>query len=427
MAELSFFDRLKNGWNAFRAKERENYQPKTTGYSQGYRPDIVRPMPGVDNTILNAIYNRISVDVASVALKHVIVDVDDRFVRDYDSGLNECLQFEANVDQTGRAFIQDAVTVMLEEGHVALVPIDTTIDPRKHGSFDVKTIRAGRVVQWYPEHVRVDLYNERVGRHEELVVPKRACAIIYNPFYMVMNSPNSTLRRLIKTLATLDAVNDKIGSKKLDIIIQLPYRIRSDALKEQAEVRRKAVEEQLTSSEYGVAYADNTEKIVQLNRPIESNLQASIDSLTDMLYGQLSLTREVMSGTADEQVMLNYNNRTLEPILSAFCDELTRKFITRTGRTQGQRIKFFKDPFKLVAVNQIADIADKFTRNEILSPNEMRTIIGMKPSDDVAADELRNRNISQSPIAPQSPYDDMVDPETGLPFEGDIPPEMQGG
>ena len=375
-------------------------------------------IPYADKTIYNAILARIAVDVASVDFKHVYVDEEGRFSGDVNSGLNDCLQFEANIDQTGRAFLLDSVLTMLSEGHVALVPTDTSVNPINNGSFDIRFVRAGTVKTWWPEWVEVELYNERTGKHQNIRVPKRVCAIVQNPFYIVMNKHNSTMQRLVRALNTMDAVNDKTSSKKLDVIIQLPYRVRSQALKEEAEARRKSVEDQLASSTVGVAYVDSTEKIVQLNRSIESNVQASVESLTTMLYGQLSISTEVLNGTANEQDMLNYQNRTIEPICTALCEEMTRKFISRNARSRGQRIMYFRNPFRLVAMNQIADVADKFTRNEIISPNEMRTMIGLKPSQDAAADELRNRNISQpAGLAGPQPMDTMVDPATGLPYD----------
>ena len=413
---ISFFDRLKNGWNAFhRNKDPTPY--KIEGYAYSVRPDTPRMAPKTDKTIYNSILTRIAVDVASVDFKHIYVDAKGRYLREADTDLNDCLQFEANIDQTGRAFILDAVLTMLVEGHVAIVPTDTMVNPLETNSFGIKTLRCGFVKQWWPEWVTVDLYNEREGKHEDVTIPKRICAIVQNPFYITMNAPNSTLQRLVKALNSLDAVNDKIGSKKLDIIIQVPYRTRSDALTEHAEKSRERIEKQLASSDYGVAFADNTEKIVQLNRPIESNIQTSVDSLTTMLYGQLSISTDVMNGTADETAMLNYQNRTIEPICTALCEEMTRKFITRTARTQGQRISYFRNPFRLVAMNQIADLADKFTRNEILSPNEMRTVIGMKPSEDASADELRNRNISQPMNQTMAPAMDTMVDENGLPID----------
>lgn len=417
MAKISFFDRFKDAWNAF-TRNKDPTWDEIQGYSYTVRPDTPRMLPYADKTIYNAILTRIAVDVAAIDFKHVYVDADGRFSGDVNSGLNDCLQFEANIDQTGRAFMLDAVMTMLIEGHVAIVPTDASVNPNDNGVFDIRLMRTAVVKKWWPEWVEVDLYNEREGKHEDIRIPKRVCAIIQNPFYAVMNQKNSTLQRLVRALNTMDAVNDKTSSKKLDVIIQLPYRVRSQALKEEAEARRKNVEEQLANSSVGVAYADSTEKIVQLNRPIESNVQSSVEALTTMLYGQLSISVDVMNGTANETDMLNYQNRTIEPICTAICEEMTRKFISKNARTRGQRVTFFRNPFRLVAMNQIADVADKFTRNEIISPNEMRTIIGMKPSQDASADELRNRNISQ-PVGMEGapPMDNMVDPATGLPYD----------
>lgn len=414
--ELSFSKILGRVWNAFRVPDMAPYQDR--GTSQSYRPDVPRVVfPGSDKTIYTSILTRIAIDAAQLDYKHCSVDFDDRFIEEIDSGLNECLKVSANIDQTGRALIQDATLTMLMEGHCAIVPTDLKIDPRKSANLDVRTLRVGKVVEWKPEWVRVDLYNERKGLHEQIMLPKRIVAIVQNPLYPVMNAPSSTLKRLVRMLNSMDAIGDKLGSKKLDLLIQLPYAMRSSNKQETAKRRREELQQQLAESEYGIAYADAVEKVVQLNRPVESNLQPNVDYLTETLYGELGVTKDVMNGVADEQVMLNYQNRTLEPIATALCEEMTRKFITREARARGQRVKFFKNPFRLVAVNQIADIADKFTRNEILSPNEMRSFIGVRPSDSPNADELRNRNIAMSANQMQgTAMDDMGNP---------LPPEAQ--
>ena len=391
----TLLSRLQHGWNAFMGRDapvKIDY-----GYATSYRPDRMRFSRGNERSVINSVFNRISVDVAAITIKHVRVDYDDgRYSETIRSKLNNALTLDANLDQTGRAFIQDAVMSMFDEGCVAIVPTDTTLNPRVTGSYDIEKLRTAKVVEWYPQHVKVRLYNEKTGRQEEITLPKKMVAIIENPFYSVMNEPNSTLQRLIRTLNKLDLINEQNASGKLDLIIQLPYVIKNQTRKEQAEIRRKEIEAQLVTSKYGIAYTDGTERITQLNRPVENNLWTQVKELTSMLYNQLGLTQSIFDGTADEATMLNYNNRTIEPILSAITDEMTRKFLTSTARTQGQAVRFFKDPLKLTPVSQIADIADKFTRNEIASPNEMRAAIGWTPSQDPAADELRNRNISQA-------------------------------
>lgn len=360
------------------------------------RPDRVRFTRGNERSIVTAVYNRIGIDVAAINIEHVKLDDNGRFLSGKESGLNNCLTTEANVDQTGRAFIQDVVMSMLDEGHVAIVPVETTSDPTTSGAYDICSMRTGKITQWYPQHVRVLLYNDRTGRKEEIVLPKSMVAIIENPLYQIMNEPNSTLQRLIRKLALLDITDENTASGKLDVIIQLPYIIKTEQRQRQAEQRRKSIEMQLTGSKYGIAYIDSAEHITQLNRPAENNLLNQIEKLTSMLYGQLGLTEDVMNGTADEKTMLNYYNRTIEPIVSAIVDEMKRKFLTKTARTQKQSIMFFRDPFRLVPVNELADIADKFTRNEILTSNEVRQIIAMKPASDPRADELVNKNISQA-------------------------------
>lgn len=388
----SLSDRLKHAWNAFTSRD-----PTYRDYSMGSatRQDRHRLTRGNERSIVNSIYNRIAMDVASINIKHVKLDDNDRYLKDMTSGLNRILTFEANLDQTGRGFIQDAVMSLLDEGCVALVPIETTLNPMS-GTTDILSMRTGKIKQWYPDKVKVEVYNEAKGRREELTLPKRIVAIIENPFYSVMNEPNSTLQRLIRKLNLLDAIDENSGSGKLDLIVQLPYVVKTEARREQAEKRRKEIEMQLTSSKYGIAYTDGSERITQLNRAVENKLLSQIEYLTSMLYGQLGMTEEIFKGTADEQTLLNYHNRTIEPILSAITDELKRKFLSKTAITQKQSICFFSDPFKLVPVNQIAEIADKFTRNEIMTSNEIRQIIGMKPSSDPKADELRNSNLNPS-------------------------------
>lgn len=412
MAYYSIAERLKNAWNAFASRDPT---PGLFSYGMGYstRPDRRRLTRGNDRSIVTAIYNRIAIDVAAVSIKHVRLNDEGRYVEDIDSGLNNCLSVEANIDQTGRGFIQDLVLSMLDEGSVAAVPIDTTLDPYKTGSYDIQTIRTGKISEWMPEHIRVNVYNDRTGRHEDLVIPKRTVAILENPLYAVMNEPNSTLQRLIRKLNLLDTIDEQTGAGKLDLIIQLPYVIKTDARRKQAETRRNDIEMQLASSKYGIAYTDGTERITQLNRSVDNQLLNQVETLTSTLYGQLGITEEVMKGTADEKTMLNYYNRTIEPILSTITDEFIRKFLTKTARSQHQSIKFFKDPFKLVPINNIADIADKFTRNEIMTPNEIRQVVGMKPSSDESADELRNRNINQAseemPMDEYPPEDEYQD------------------
>ena len=410
---MGLSDRLYHAYNAFLNKDPTNntmgyYIDTGPGYS--YRPDRVRLTRGNEKSIVNAIYNRIAIDVSALNIRHVYLDENDRFMDVVDSGLNYCLTTEANIDQTGRAFIQDAIMSMLDEGCVALVPIDTTSDPELSGSYDINTMRTGKITQWYPDKVKVQIYNDRTGRKEEIILSKKNVAIIENPLYSIVNEPNSTLQRLIRKLNLLDVIDDQSSSGKLDLIIQLPYVIKSDARRQQAEERRKNIEMQLTDTKYGIAYTDGTEKITQLNRPVENNLMKQIEYLTSMLYSQLGITQTILDGTADEKTMLNYYSRSIEPIVSALVDGMKRTFLTKTARTQLQSILFFRDPFKLVPVSSLADIADKFTRNEILTSNEMRQIIGMKPSKDPKADQLLNKNISApagsyptSPVDPSAP------------------------
>ena len=390
--EMSLGSRLKHAWNAFNGNTRLNYGNLGTSYA--YRADRPRLSRGNERSIITSVYNRIALDVAALNIQHIRLDENGRFLSVITDGLNNCLTVEANVDQTARAFIQDVVISMFDEGSVAIVPVDTTTDPNVSGSYDIQTMRVGKILDWYPQHVRVRLYNEMTGLKEDVVVPKRTAAIIENPLYAVINEPNSTMKRLIRKLNLLDVIDEQSGSGKLDLIIQLPYIIKTEARRQQAENRRKDIERQLSGSKYGIAYTDGTEHITQLNRSVNNNLMSQIEFLTSMLYSQLGITQSILDGTADEKTMLNYNNRTIEPIVSAIVDEMKRKFLTKTARSQLQSIAFFRDPFKLVPVNDIAEIADKFTRNEIMTSNEIRQVIGMKPSDDPRADELRNKNLS---------------------------------
>lgn len=403
---MSFGSRLKHAWNAFTGTDYTTYQDVGPGYSS--RPDRIRLTKGNERSIITSVYNRIALDVAALNVQHIRLDENGRFLSVIQDGLNTCLTVEANIDQTARAFIQDIVVSMLDEGCVAIVPVDTTYDPSVTGSYDIQTMRVGKILDWYPQHVRVRLYNERTGAKENILVPKSTVAIVENPLYAVVNEPNSTMQRLIRKLNLLDVIDEQSGSGKLDLIIQLPYVIKTEARRQQAENRRKDIEAQLSGTKYGIAYADGTERITQLNRSVNNNLMSQIEYLTSMLYSQLGITQSILDGTADEKTMLNYNNRTIEPIISAIVDEMKRKFLTKTARSQSQSISFFRDPFKLVPVNDIAEIADKFTRNEIMTSNEIRQVIGMKPSDDPRADELRNKNLS----APSE-----SEPETNPPIE----------
>lgn len=390
---MGFLDRLQHGWNAFMNKDPTiEYRDRGMGYSQ--RPDRPRLTRGNERSIVTAIFNRIALDVAAINIKHCKLDDNGRYLEDIKSPFNNCLNLEANIDQTGRAFIHDAVMSMLDEGVVALVPIDTSIDPMNTTSYDILSIRTAKIIEWYPRHVKVRVYNDRTGNKEEVIMPKDRVAIVENPLYAVINEPNSTMQRLIRKLSLLDIVDEQSSAGKLDLIIQLPYVIKSEARRQQADARRKDIEMQLSGSKYGIAYTDGTERITQLNRPLENNLLKQIEYLTSMLYSQLGFHQTILDGTADEKTMLNYNNRILEPIISAFVDEMKRKFLSKTARSQNQTIMFFRDPFKLVPVNDIAEIADKFTRNEIMTSNEIRQIVGMKPSNDPKADELRNSNLN---------------------------------
>lgn len=392
--EMNIGSRLKHAWNAFLNRDPPGSRYYGGGYS--YSPDRMRFSRGSERTIINAIYNRIALDAASITINHVKLDENNRFDSIIDSGLNYCLNTEANADQTGRGLIQDIVMTFLEEGVAAVVPEKTNFDPRYSNSYEIYSMRVGVPVEWYPNHVRVRLFNELTGQKEEITFPKKMVALIENPFYAVMNAPNSTMQQLVRKLALLDVVDEQAGSGKLDMIIQLPYVIKSPARREQAEQRRADIEQQLSGSKYGIAYTDGTERIVQLNRSLENNILKSIEYLTNMVYSQLGVTQEILNGTADEKTMNNYMNRIIEPVISAIADEFKRKFLTKTARTQGQSIMFFRDPFRLAPVSMIAEMADKFTRNEIMTPNEFRQVIGMKPSKDPKSDQLANRNIASA-------------------------------
>lgn len=390
---MGFMDRLQHGWNAF-VNNRDPTMNWSMGNSYSVRPDRPRLSRGNERSIVTSIYNRIALDVASINIQHCKLDENGRFTEIVESKLNNCLTLEPNLDQTAGAFKQDVVLSMFDEGCVAIVPVDTTLDPNVTGSYDVVTMRTGKVVEWYPAHVKVKVYNEKTGEKEDVIVPKSSTAIIQNPLYAIINEPNSTMKRLIRKLNLLDSIDEQSGSGKLDLIIQLPYVIKSEARKQQAENRRKDIEMQLSGSKYGIAYTDGTERITQLNRPVENNLMKQIEYLTSMLYSQLGITQAILDGTADEKTMLNYYSRTIEPIVSAIVDEMKRKFLTKTARSQNQSILYFRDPFKLVPVEQLAEIADKFTRNEIMTSNEIRQIVGLKPSKDPKADQLINSNLN---------------------------------
>lgn len=395
--EINISSRVKRAWNAFLNRD----PPSDRNYSYyggySYRPFYDRKGRAIDKTIITAILSRIAVDASSITIQHVKLDENGRYDETINSDLNACFNLSANIDQTGRAFIQDIVLSMLEEGVVAVVPVDTDLNPMTTDSYKIYSMRVGTIMEWFPKHVRVRLYNDRTGEKEEITLPKRMVAIVTNPFYAVMNEPNGTMQRLIRKLNLLDAVDEQSSSGKLDLIIQLPYVIKNDLRRQQAEERRKQIEDQLTGSKYGIAYTDGTERITQLNRSLDNNLLAQVEYLTNMAYSQLTITQEIMNGTADETAMTNYYSRTIEPIVSAIVDEFKRKFLTKTARSQNQSIVFFRDPFKLVPIGTVADMADKFTRNEIMSSNEFRQVIGLKPSKDPAADELRNKNLNQTP------------------------------
>lgn len=418
---MGIFDVLRHSWDVFRNREPTYYN---IGSSSTYRPDRIRTFIRNEQSIVTSIYTRIALDVASINIRHCRVDENGRFKEYISSGLDNCLNLEANIDQTGRAFKQDIVESMFDEGVVAIVPVDTTMNPTKTGSYDIQTMRTGKILEWYPEHVKVQLYNQKTGYREELILPKRIVGIIENPMYSIINEPNSTMQRLIRKLTLLDRVDETTSSGKLDMIIQLPYVIKSDSRRKEAEKRKKDIEEQLKGP-YGIAYVEGTEKIIQLNRPVENNLMKQVEYLRNELYSQIGITQEVLNGTADEQTMLNYNSRTIEPIVSAITDEMTRKFLTKTARSQSQTIMFFRDMLRLVPVNNIAEIADKFTRNEILTSNEIRGVIGFKPSDDPKADKLINSNLNQ-PDGEQT--DQTIENEPGEPIPetsiGDMPISM---
>jgi hypothetical protein len=405
--------KLKRAWNIFMNRDPTSYQGTSYfGSSYGYRPDRIRMTRGHERSIVTAICNRIALDVSAISLVHARVDENGHFLEYIDDTLHQCLTVEANIDQTGRALRQDIVMSMLDEGCVAVVPVEADFDPDENNSYKIYSLRTGKILEWMPQHVRVRLYNETTGRFAEVVVAKKYTAIMENPLFAVMNEPNSTMQRLIRKLNILDAIDEQSGSGKLDLIIQLPYVIKSQARKEQAEQRRRDIEQQLSGSKYGIAYTDGTEHITQLNRGVENNLMSQIEYLTKMLYSQLGITESVMDGTANEETMINYHNRTVEPILASIADEMTRTFLTKTARTQKQAISFFRDPFKIAPVSQIAEIADKLTRNEIMTKNEVRSIIGMRPSDDPRANELRNSNINQSE-ADRALLDSKVENQNG--------------
>lgn len=401
---MAILDRLKNAWNTFANEDKAlTKAPEYLGPVASFKPDRSRMTYTNERSLVSSIYTRLSMDVSDVELRHIRVDENEQFIENIDSGMNECFNVEANLDQGARAFRQDMALTLFDQGVIAIVPVDTTVNPINNNTYDIRTMRVGVITQWYPEHVRVQLYRQSTGQREEVTLPKSAVAIVENPLYMVMNEPNSTLQRLIRKLNLLDAVDEQSGSGKLDLIIQLPYVIKSEARRQQAEARRNDIEFQLKSSKYGIAYTDGTEKITQLNRPAENNLMGQIEYLTELLYSQLGLTKSVFDGTASEQEMLNYHNRTIAPIMDAITEALTRTFLTRTARSQKQRVAYFRDPFKLVPVTDLADLADKFTRNEILTSNEVRGIVGFKPVNTEAANELRNKNLpveDQEGVAP---------------------------
>ena len=408
--------RLKHAWNIFMNRD-PTYESRNVGSIYYSRPDRTRLNRGNERSIITAINNRIAIDVAAIDIRHVLLDKDDRFLAIKKSGLNTCLSLEANIDQTGRALIQDTVMSMCDEGCVAVAPIDTNVSIKDTQSFDILSMRTGKIIEWRPQDVKINVYNDRTGEHEDILMQKRRTAIIENPLYAVMNGPSSTMQRLIRKLNLLDAIDEQSGSGKLDLIIQLPYVIKTDARRQQADERIKDIERQLKDSPFGIAYTDGTERITQLNRPVENNLMKQIEYLTSMLYSQLGITQSVLDGTADEQTMLNYYNRTIEPIISAITDEFKRKFLSKTARSQGQSIMFFRDPFKLVPVNQLAEIVDKFTRNEVMSSNEFRQIVGRKPSDDPKADQLVNSNVRQ-PDQPETEQKEQPSDKTEFLEEG---------
>ena len=391
MAE-TFTNRLKSAWNAFMNRDPPMYQDLGTSYS--YRPDRIKMAGGNEKSIITAIYNKIAMDCAAVEIVHAKLDDNDRYVSPMISGLNTCLTLSANKDQTARAFRQDVVMSLFDEGCIAIVPIDTSINPMVSDSYDILSMRVGKIIQWFPDHVKVRVYNDRLGRYDDIIAAKSSTAIIENPLYAVMNEQNSVVQRLRRKLSLLDIADEQTTSSRLNMIIQLPYVIKTEARRAEANKRRQEIEDQLINSKYGIAYADGTEKIIQLNRALDNNLMSQIEYLTNMVYSQLGITQEIMNGTADEKTMQNYYSRSIEPIISAIVEEMKRKFLTKTARSQHKSIVFFRDPFKLVPVSAIAEIADKFTRNEIMSSNEMRQIVGLKPVNDSQADELRNKNLN---------------------------------
>ncbi len=408
---MSIIERLQHGWNAFMNKDPTTVRQFNAGPSYTYRPDRPRVTRGNERTTINAIINRIAIDAANINIQHVKLDDNNRFTEAIDSGLNYCLSVESNIDQTARALIQDIVISMLDDGVVAVVPVDTDYDPNKTGSYDIFSLRTAKILEWYPRHIKVRVYNDRTGQKEDVVILKRNVAIIENPLFSVMNEPNSTAQRLIRKLSLLDAVDEQSGAGKLDLIIQLPYSIKSDGRRAQAEERRKSIEEQLSGTKYGIAYTDATEHITQLNRSVDNNLMKQIEYLTSMLHSQLGITTSIMDGTADTATLNSYYTRLIEPIIAAIVDEFNRKFLTKTARTRHQAIRYFRDPFKLMSVNEIADTADKMTRNEIMTSNEFRQIIGLRPSKDPNADELRNKNLNKSSEDNQNEGTDNTDPE----------------
>lgn len=417
--DLSFGSRIRRAWNVFKNRDPMTDMSWRLGYGDSQRADRVILSSNNEKTIVNAIYNRIALDVASLKFRHVRLDENERFKEEMSTGLNEVLKTEANLDQSGRAFVHDMVLSMIDEGVIAAVPVETTDDPEVSNSYDILQMRVGPIVEWYPQHVKVRLYNSVTGQRQEFTFRKRDVAILENPFYAVMNAPNSTLQRLIRKLRLLDVIDEQAGSGKLDLIIQLPYTIRSEARQQQAEVRRKSVEDQLAGNKLGIAYIDSTEKVIQLNRSVENNLLKQVEYLTSMLYSQLGFSQSILDGTADEQTMLNYQNKTVEPLASTITDEFKRKFLTKTARSQGQAIMFFTEPFRMTPVSQLADVADKFTRNEILTSNEVRQYIGIKPSSDPKADELRNSNLNH----PDENGNQQIDP----PKEEDTKPNLKKG
>lgn len=395
---MKFGDRLEHAWNAFKGNEQNWSTDKFSnmGMSSSSPSGYRRRLIGSEKTIVSSVYNRIALDAAATSIIHSLLDDEGRYLETVNSGLNECLTLRANIDQTGRAFIHDVVLSLIDEGAVAIVPVDTTMDITNDSSaFDILSMRVGRILQWYPRHVQVEIYNDNTGLYEQITLPKNTIGIVENPLYAVINEPNSTMQRLKYKLNLLDVVDEQSGSGKLNLLVQLPYSIKSDARHRQADERIKNLELQLTGNKYGIAYIDSTEKVTQLNRPIDNNLQSQVEYLTNLLYSQLGITQSILDGTADERTMLNYYNRTVEPIVAAIVDEMTYKFLTKTARTKKQTIRYFRDPFKMIPINDLAEISDKFTRNEIASSNEMRDVIGWKPSKDPKANELRNKNLNQ--------------------------------